>query len=59
MWHSLDSDSVVKAKGVEPSKGLSDTEVTDRQNKFGLNKFNEEKIPIFLSQNCCVVEVDY
>jgi len=43
IWHSSSSDDVIKAKSVEPAKGLSDSEVLSRQQQHGLNKFKEEK----------------
>jgi len=44
----MDTDAVLKAQSVDVAKGLSQTEVTNRQTTVGLNKFKEEKrTPLF------------
>jgi cation-transporting ATPase F len=42
-WHSQSADSIAIKLNTDSVKGLSDDEVVDRQQKFGLNKLTEHK----------------
>ncbi|MCL2008621.1 MAG: cation-translocating P-type ATPase [Treponema sp.] len=42
-WHNMDKDSVLRNYGSDGQKGLSTDEISLRQEKYGLNKFNEKK----------------
>lgn len=53
-WHSLDISQVSQLLGVDPSKGLDERQVRDRQARFGPNVFGELKGPsaieLFIAQ---------
>jgi Ca2+-transporting ATPase len=42
-WHTLGIEDTLLAQGVDSSKGLSDSEVADRNRKYGPNAFAEAK----------------
>ncbi|MBI2953185.1 MAG: cation-transporting P-type ATPase [Chloroflexi bacterium] len=44
-WHSLDPHEVAQILDVDPAKGLSESQVRDRQLKFGPNVFGDLKGP--------------
>ena len=58
-WHSLDTYQVAQILDVDPSKGLSERQVRERQAKFGPNVFGELKGPswqeLFIAQFRSVV----
>jgi len=43
VWHTLSTDRVLQAQGVDGRRGLSAAEVTARAQRFGPNKFAEAK----------------
>jgi calcium-translocating P-type ATPase len=42
-WHNKDKNEVLREQGADLTNGLTQAEVLERQEKFGLNKFKEEK----------------
>ena len=45
LWHSLGIDEACRILGVDPSKGLSEQQIRERQGQFGPNVFGEIKGP--------------
>ncbi|HUV08252.1 MAG TPA: HAD-IC family P-type ATPase, partial [Spirochaetia bacterium] len=54
MWFTQEQGAVLQALGVDRNRGLSDSDVRQRHEKYGLNKFREKKktglLRRFLSQ---------
>ncbi|MBP1705298.1 MAG: cation transport ATPase, partial [Chloroflexi bacterium] len=42
-WHALTVEEVLAAQGVDAAAGLSSAEVTSRREKYGPNRFAEQK----------------